>query len=211
MSALSQARLVRNHPGLIMLLAGLVVLEGAVGTSVKLVKGRNRGQRDMLAVAEMLADKVPEDSKIGAWNAGIYGYYSGRTVINLDGLINEEIARYVRQGRVNWPYWLDRHIDYLVDSEPFFRGVAMRHNGAELHKVFEYGPQYGSKPIVLYEITRRRDRRDSLGDEYPDQHTFGVAIGNLDSAGPPSASETVQPSAAPLPRDPPTGHSEGAR
>src|SRR4029434_102396 len=31
------------------------------------------------------------DGSVGAWNAGIIGYYQGGTVINLDGLVNNDI------------------------------------------------------------------------------------------------------------------------
>jgi hypothetical protein len=35
------------------------------------------------------------DGKVGAWNAGIIGYYQGGTVINLDGLVNDGIYPWV--------------------------------------------------------------------------------------------------------------------
>ena len=39
-------------------------------------------------VAQWLAQNTAEDTRIGVWNAGIVGYFSGRPVINLDGLVN---------------------------------------------------------------------------------------------------------------------------
>ena len=32
---------------------------------------------------------------VGSWNAGIIGYYQGGDVINLDGLVNNEVYPYM--------------------------------------------------------------------------------------------------------------------
>jgi hypothetical protein len=53
---------------------------------------------------------------IGAKNSGIYQYYSGRTVVNIDGKLNHEIVPAMEQRRL-LQYLRERGITYLVDRE----------------------------------------------------------------------------------------------
>ena len=58
--------------------------------------------------------EVPADAVVGAWNAGAIGYLSGRTVVNLDGLVNS--WEFARRGRLDLcAYGRMRGITYLVD------------------------------------------------------------------------------------------------
>lgn len=68
-----------------------------------------------------IRSNLPKDARIGAWNAGYLGYFSGRTVINLDGYINSlELYQYLSDGRGVGQYILDKDIDYVTD---YFWGV----------------------------------------------------------------------------------------
>ncbi len=63
-----------------------------------------------------IRDNLPKDARIGAWNAGYLGYFSGRKVINLDGYINSlEFYQYLSDGRGVGQYILDKDIDYVTD------------------------------------------------------------------------------------------------
>jgi hypothetical protein len=53
---------------------------------------------------------------LGGWNTGIVSYFSGRTVVNLDGVVNDQAIPYLRR-RDLASYMDQRHIDYLVDGE----------------------------------------------------------------------------------------------
>jgi hypothetical protein len=71
--------------------------------------------KEMYDMAKIVQEKTPRDAKIGAFNAGILGYYSSRTIINLDGLVNHEVAKYFYPGGLI--EYLQRHqIDYIVDD-----------------------------------------------------------------------------------------------
>ena len=59
---------------------------------------------------------LPEGAVVGAWNAGILGYFLKRPVINLDGLVND--AAYLerlRAGAPLLPYLKAEHVSHLVD------------------------------------------------------------------------------------------------
>ena len=52
--------------------------------------------------------------RIGCWNAGIIGYFQGGEVVNLDGLVNNDIYPYARDNRL--PEYLQaKEIRFLVD------------------------------------------------------------------------------------------------
>lgn len=71
---------------------------------------------NMLEAARWLEDNTDRDARIGAFNAGIFGYFSERTVINLDGVVNEDAYKARRDGRT-MEYICAHTIRYLVDLE----------------------------------------------------------------------------------------------
>jgi hypothetical protein len=60
-------------------------------------------------MARWIDDNLPESAVIGSWNAGQLAFFSGRTVVNLDGLVNDQA--YAGRLKAGLPV-----IDYL-DSE----------------------------------------------------------------------------------------------
>lgn len=54
--------------------------------------------------------------KIGGWNAGIIGYYQGGHIINLDGLVNNDIYLYAVNNDLP-AYLSSRKICYVIDFE----------------------------------------------------------------------------------------------
>jgi hypothetical protein len=78
----------------------------------------------MVAAGEYLRAH-PEVAPVGAWNAGMISYFSGREVTNLDGLINDDIYPYATTGRL-LEYLCARRIAYLIDfaemlDDPYVR------------------------------------------------------------------------------------------
>lgn len=63
-----------------------------------------------------IRDNLPEDAVIGAKNSGIYQYYSGRTVVNIDGKLNHEMIPVMEQ-RMMLPYLRESGVQYLVDRK----------------------------------------------------------------------------------------------
>jgi hypothetical protein len=75
-------------------------------------------QQVMLEAGEYL-NQHPLDGRVGAWNAGIIGYYQGGTVVNIDGLVNEDIYPYAVGN--NLPTYLkEKDIKYIVDFQLMF-------------------------------------------------------------------------------------------
>jgi hypothetical protein len=105
--------------------------------------------------------------KIGSWNAGIIGYYQGGTVINLDGLVNDDIYPYAVAGDLS-SYLSERDIDYVLDFQRVFEDQKRRLKGgyddadllARLHpvQVFDDGEHPYWKFLTLYRVLDPPDR-----------------------------------------------------
>jgi hypothetical protein len=61
-------------------------------------------------------DNLPPNALIGAKNSGIFQYYSGRVVLNIDGKLNHEIVPVLQQ-RALLDYLRRRGVVYLIDRE----------------------------------------------------------------------------------------------
>jgi hypothetical protein len=76
-------------------------------------------QREMRAASEWIA-ATPEATRTASFNAGIYAYYSRRTVLNLDGVVNTSAYRAVRD-REMIPYLQRSGVTWLVDYDHAIR------------------------------------------------------------------------------------------
>jgi hypothetical protein len=97
-----------------MLLAGLKLSAACVALGV--VAEDRPVSANRLAAAAWMRAHVPADERVGAWNAGELAYFSGRTMINLDGLVNDH-AYYerIRRGAPEAEYFEQERIEWLAD------------------------------------------------------------------------------------------------
>jgi hypothetical protein len=70
------------------------------------------------AECRRLADD-PQIVRAGAWNAGSRGYLGGEKVINLDGLVNDDIYPYLVADRLHC-YLVHERLPFVVDSMGWF-------------------------------------------------------------------------------------------
>ncbi len=70
----------------------------------------------LLLAARWLDRHTPPDARVGSTNAGILGWFSWRTVVNLDGLVNDvDYLRRVVRGRAGAEYLIEQRIGWLAD------------------------------------------------------------------------------------------------
>jgi hypothetical protein len=81
-----------------------------------------------LEAAYWLKENTQSEARIGSFNAGIIGYFSDRTVINLDGVVNEEAYEARRDGRL-MEYVQAKDIQYLVDLHGSLAFARVSENG----------------------------------------------------------------------------------
>lgn len=63
-----------------------------------------------------------------SWNAGIISYFSGKPVVNIDGLTNDEALPYIRSNTL-FDYFGERGIRYVVDYEEMLTNPYLRLRG----------------------------------------------------------------------------------
>jgi len=103
----------------------------------------------------------PVDGKLAAWNAGIVGYYQGGNVINIDGLVNNDVYPYILSNSL--PVYLDsRNITYLIDSQSMLDEAFRLRGGYDDPafiqrlvpiKTFDQGG-FDWQPLTLYRIQK---------------------------------------------------------
>jgi hypothetical protein len=70
-----------------------------------------------METAEWIRMNLPKNARIGAWNTGIIGYFSDRTVINLDGMANDKsYLDFLRSGQPIQSYLQKENIQYICDT-----------------------------------------------------------------------------------------------
>lgn len=72
----------------------------------------------------------PELQPAGAWNGGIIAYFSRQPVINLDGLVNDDVYQYVVTNTLG-DYLGRRGVRYIFDTQDMFSGSMPRRGGYE--------------------------------------------------------------------------------
>ena len=81
----------------------------------------------MVEAGEYLKDHN-YDGRIGSWNAGIIGYYQGGDIINIDGLVNDEVYDYILDGQLS-TYLSKTGIRYIIDFETMITQKDLRVRG----------------------------------------------------------------------------------
>jgi hypothetical protein len=72
--------------------------------------------RTRYELTEKIRETLPDDAIIGSWNAGQLGYFSERTVVNLDGLVNDTAYyEFLRERGDVREYLMREGIRYIAD------------------------------------------------------------------------------------------------
>ena len=76
----------------------------------------------------ILISKHPEWKPVGAWNAGIMHYFAGDGVVNLDGLVNDDLVPDIKKQHLA-SYVARRKIRYIIESPDIFTGILAERSG----------------------------------------------------------------------------------
>jgi hypothetical protein len=85
-------------------------------------------QAGMLNAGLHLKTQSDPQFRYGSWNAGIIGFFSEIRLINLDGVVNDEIYDYMKNNKL-FDYLLKNNIRYLVDYDEMIRNQKYRSRG----------------------------------------------------------------------------------
>lgn len=90
----------------------------------------------MLHAARRLELESTNASAIyAAWNAGIYGYFSNKLVINIDGLTNDEVLPYIKNNQLSY-YLKLNNINKIIDYEIMINNQDLQLRGGYLDSKF---------------------------------------------------------------------------
>jgi len=71
---------------------------------------------------------IEKDFNYAAWNAGIISYFSGKKLINIDGLANDEVFRYIKNNKL-MDYLKRKNVDYIIDYKEMIDNKSLRIRG----------------------------------------------------------------------------------
>jgi hypothetical protein len=95
----------------------LIIFTGAIYIFARSINFTSKLNTARYNVALWIAENSPPDTVFASWNAGQLGFFSDRTVINLDGVINNvDYFERVLLGSVPLAdYLVENKVDYIVD------------------------------------------------------------------------------------------------
>lgn len=105
-----------------------------------------------------------ENGKIGSWNSGIISFFSERPIINLDGLVNNEILPYLKSKSLV-DYVKAKNISYVVDYEAMLTDAMKSERGGygdgslskclqKLREIDGGAPGWRDSPLSIYRVKR---------------------------------------------------------
>ncbi|MBU0701035.1 glycosyltransferase family 39 protein [bacterium] len=98
-------------------LDAIIIILLFVFSSYYIIRNLDRSwQKEYYAGAIWLRNNISSTEIIGAFNSGIFGYFSGRTVVNLDGKVNGEALRAIKNKSFN-EYLRRKNITVLIDQQ----------------------------------------------------------------------------------------------
>ena len=127
-----------------------------------------KNQGYVLEMAEYLRDHQFA-GRIGGWNSGIPGYFTDGRIINLDGLVNDQIYPYALKGEVV-EYIDSAKIKYIVDFPPFianqcnwkilgYDGESLDARLTPVHRALSKDPGDPWREFTLFEVQDRSSER----------------------------------------------------
>jgi hypothetical protein len=131
------------------LFAGLLYWGGGYRTREMLASSFNPYlYRDRYEAALRIKDYISPGERVGSWNAGQLGYFSGVQVVNLDGLVNSarfldvlqsrKYHTFLREQNIGWivdykiEYWWSRFSDDLLNKETIAVLPATHHDSYDM-------------------------------------------------------------------------------
>jgi hypothetical protein len=132
-----------------------IVMIGTVPTGLRTFRdGWYPVQVDMRSAADWIATTTPPDARVGGYSSGIVGYYSGRTTVNLDGVMNPDALQALHDRRMA-TYISERKIDIFVDFPFYALWLYQRFLGSDLNiaeiKSFDHYATFQG-PFTIYAV-----------------------------------------------------------
>lgn len=125
------------------------------------VQGRSLAQKGFypwqvtyLKIAKQLAKSLPKDSRPAAFNAGIYGYFIDRRLVNLDGVVNPDALKAIKAHEL-FLYLRRIGVTHLIEELPvylYFRRFAKTARSTHFLLLGKYKARGKDESIVVFHL-----------------------------------------------------------
>jgi hypothetical protein len=117
-------------------LIGILSFAWSWGTYLENRFSISQDNLQVLRTAQWVNENVPKNAKIGAFDAGIVGWFSGHQLFNLDGLVNQEAYKALLSNTL-MAYILQEHISYVIAPADYLEKYEVRFGGLDMLRYFE--------------------------------------------------------------------------
>ena len=111
-------------------------------------------ESEMVATAKWVNANIPETKIIAAHDIGALGYFDGRELVDLAGLVSPDVIPFIRDEALLSEYLTERTIDYLIVFPTWYKtlpeGLALVYNTEGY-----FAPIYGGENMVIYQWSRK--------------------------------------------------------
>lgn len=83
-----------------------------------------------LVMLQIINSKIPPGDRVGVFNSGYVQYFTDQKVVNLDGLVNNEVLSYYKQKK-GLEYLRKKEIRWLIDTPAYLQGLFGTYFGPE--------------------------------------------------------------------------------
>lgn len=106
-------------------------------------------ETEMVDVAHWVAENTEPDVLVAAHDIGALGYFGGRELLDLAGLITPDVISFIRDESSLWVYMEEQGADYLVTFPDWYDTIP-----GDLEQVYssggEFSPRFGQENMGVY-------------------------------------------------------------
>ena len=110
-------------------------------------------ESEMVVTAQWVSEHIPPDALIAAHDIGALGYFDGRELVDLAGLVSPEVIPFVRDEIKLANYMDKRNIDYLIVFPSWYEtlseGLPLVYNTGG-----HFSPAIGGENMIIYQWVR---------------------------------------------------------
>ena len=110
-------------------------------------------ESEMVVTAKWVAQNLPQDALIAAHDIGALGYFDGRELVDLAGLVSPEVIPFISDEEKLKSYLNSQNVEYLIVFPSWYKTLS-----EDLPLVYNtdglFAPEIGGENMSLYEWTQ---------------------------------------------------------
>jgi hypothetical protein len=108
-------------------------------------------ESEMVAAAKWVSRNTPADALIAAHDIGALGYFGGRNILDMAGLVSPEVIPFIRDEDALRRWLTDSDADYLMTFPDWYPGLVAPLAGSEVFNTHApYSPEAGGANMAVY-------------------------------------------------------------